>query len=193
MNLYIRFFANVLKNLIFPSRKPVADDGAMGQAIFEETSLKMRVLPNDLDVNFHMNNGRFLAIMDIGRMDYTMRMGLHKVMAKEKWGAVASAINVVYMKSLNLFNAYELKTKLLSWDESWFYMEQNFVRDNKVCASAVVKATFIKGGKRVSPQVVMEKVSQASVKAPVFPEYLENLIKGEEAFIAGIKKFNRGE
>ena len=29
----------------------------------------MRVWPNDLDTNAHMNNGRYLTLMDLGRFD----------------------------------------------------------------------------------------------------------------------------
>src|SRR3712207_8312043 len=31
--------------------------------------LKGRVLPNDLDAHFHMNNGRYLTLMDLGRSE----------------------------------------------------------------------------------------------------------------------------
>ena len=31
------------------------------------------VAPTDLDINLHMNNGRFLQIMDIGRRDWMLR------------------------------------------------------------------------------------------------------------------------
>ena len=33
----------------------------------------MRVLPNDLDLLWHMNNGRYLSLMDQGRVDLMVR------------------------------------------------------------------------------------------------------------------------
>ena len=41
--------------------------------------LVLRVLPNDLDINFHVNNGRFLTLCDLNRMDLFIRTGLLKV------------------------------------------------------------------------------------------------------------------
>jgi len=38
--------------------------------------LTFRVLPTDLDVLGHMNNGVYLSIMDLGRMDLLQRSGV---------------------------------------------------------------------------------------------------------------------
>lgn len=37
------------------------------------TKVSLRVWPNDLDVNLHVNNGRYLALADIGRMHWFVR------------------------------------------------------------------------------------------------------------------------
>ncbi len=42
----------------------------------EESVLKLRVWPVDLDVNLHMNNGRYLSVMDLNRVDVILRTGL---------------------------------------------------------------------------------------------------------------------
>ncbi len=42
----------------------------------DESVLKLRVWPVDLDVNLHMNNGRYLSVMDLGRVDVILRTGL---------------------------------------------------------------------------------------------------------------------
>lgn len=181
MNLYFRFLAVIIKNLLRPQKRD----------IFDETSVDLRVLPNDLDLNMHMNNGRFLTVMDIGRTDYTMKIGMHKHMLKEKWGAVATAINIAFLRPLPPFKKYQLRTRLLSWDDMWFYMEQNFVRDNQIVASAIVKATFLAKGKRISPKTVIPKCGYTEARPPEFPHYLKEMIEGEEAFIANIKESNK--
>ncbi len=38
--------------------------------------MTFRVLPTDLDVLGHMNNGVYLSIMDLGRMDLLQRSGI---------------------------------------------------------------------------------------------------------------------
>jgi acyl-CoA thioesterase FadM len=42
----------------------------------DESVMTLRVLPTDVDANLHMNNGRYLSIMDLGRFDLTVRNGL---------------------------------------------------------------------------------------------------------------------
>ena len=42
----------------------------------ESSNCNFRVLPTDLDVNLHMNNGRFLQIMDLARIDWLLRTGI---------------------------------------------------------------------------------------------------------------------
>ena len=52
----------------------------------------MRVWPNDLDTNAHMNNGRYLTLMDLGRFDLMTQCGLvgtvlkKKVVSGRRWG-----------------------------------------------------------------------------------------------------------
>ena len=35
----------------------------------EEATIGLRVWPNDLDLNMHVNSGRYLSFMDIGRVE----------------------------------------------------------------------------------------------------------------------------
>ena len=56
MNLYFRLLMLLIKLI----RKP-----RLG--LLDTSVLILRVLPNDLDMNMHMNNGRYLSIMDLGR------------------------------------------------------------------------------------------------------------------------------
>jgi acyl-CoA thioesterase FadM len=48
-----------------------------------KNSLRLRVLPNDIDINLHMNNGRYLTICDLTRVDMFIRTGLAKTMLQE--------------------------------------------------------------------------------------------------------------
>ncbi len=56
----------------------------------DTASKQMRVLPNDLDVQMHMNNGRYLSIMDLGRLDLIVRLGFWNV-ARARAGTLSSA------------------------------------------------------------------------------------------------------
>ncbi|MGA7593853.1 MAG: acyl-CoA thioesterase, partial [Gallionella sp.] len=64
--------------------------------------LDLRVLPNDLDINLHMNNGRYLTICDLNRIDLFIRTGLLKAMFRRNWIPVIAEHTMTYKKPLGL-------------------------------------------------------------------------------------------
>jgi acyl-CoA thioesterase FadM len=181
MNLLLRFFFNILKNLLFP--RPMG--------ILDTSVLNMRVLPTDLDLNFHMNNGRYLTIMDIGRTDFVVRSGLHKLIVKEKLGAVAAAVNITFLKPLGPLSKYQLHSRVIDWDDMWFYIEQQFVQDNMIKTNAIVKVTFLKGNKKLAPIDIISRLPAGKVEKPEAPQYLKELIEGEKHLLHALKLKNK--
>ena len=57
------------------------------------SSLAFRVSPGDIDVNRHMNNGRYLTIMDLGRIDVLIRTGLWREMNRQKLQGSSSPLS----------------------------------------------------------------------------------------------------
>jgi acyl-CoA thioesterase FadM len=90
---------------------------------FGVSRLTSRVWPNDLDVNMHMNNGRYLTIMDLGRFDLILRMGLWKAARRHGWMPVLSAANVIFRLELRPFRLFVLETRILWWSGTHMLME----------------------------------------------------------------------
>ena len=67
----------------------------------DETSLTFRVWPNDVDVLMHMNNGRYLTLMDLGRADGIIRSGVHAILKEHDWYAVVLPLNYLLNCLLN--------------------------------------------------------------------------------------------
>lgn len=169
MNLYLRLIWLLI-------RMPF-----MGRSAhpLDETSLDMRVLPNDLDLNMHMNNGRYLTIMDLGRLHLTYCNRLLGRCLKRGWLPVLGSAKIHFIKSLNIFEKYQLKTKVIYWDEKWIYLEQDFMKQGEVCATALVKALFTsKKGKITSQQVI--DLMDEPVEKPTIPKHLERWIVAEK-------------
>jgi hypothetical protein len=47
--------------------------------------LRFCVLLNDLDLNLHMNNGRYLSVCDLGKIDVMIRSGTASIAIRRKW------------------------------------------------------------------------------------------------------------
>jgi len=158
MNLLFRLFWIIVESFFRKRLHPLA-----------ESVLHLRVLPNDLDLNFHMNNGRFLSIMDLGRLDLLIRTDLAKALLKHRWQPLVGAVNVRYKQSLMPFQKYRLHTKVIGWDEKWFYIEQRFARGNRTIAVGLVKALFRGERRNIRPDECL-KLIHVNIDPPQMPE-----------------------
>ena len=91
-----------------------------------------------------MNNGRYLTLMDLGRLDILVSSGLWRALVKNRWTPIASAITIRYRRELRPFQKFRLETRLATWDATLVVMEQTFVftggaRDGQVAARALFK------------------------------------------------------
>ncbi len=125
-----------------------------------ENQLFLRVLPNDLDISMHVNNGRFLTLCDLSRFDLFIRTGLLTVMRQRKWMPLIAYHDMKYMASLTLFQRYSLTMEIKDFDEKYFYSDHIFSRGDKVVAQGKSHAV-IRGHKGViPPQDVIDAVKE---------------------------------
>lgn len=123
--------------------------------------LNMMVLPNDLDINMHMNNGRYLTICDLSRVDMFIRSGLAKTMLKEKWLPIITEHTMVYKKALKPFQKYIVKMDVTGWDARSFDMVHTFIVGDRVVAEGTSKGViYSKQEGVIPPERVMETVGR---------------------------------
>jgi len=139
VNLYLRLLLLLLRLWRLPRR-----------GLLESSCAAFRVLPNDCDINFHMNNGRYLSFMDLGRVHLMAQTGLLPVIVKQGWMPVLTAAEINFIRSIRPLQKFDLVTRLVSWDEKYFYIEQKFESRGVLCAHAYVKGLFLRKGVKVS-------------------------------------------
>ena len=71
--------------------------------VLDEDSVKMRVWPNDIDFNFHLNNSRYLTCMDYGRIHMLAATGILGIVVRNRWTPLVGSIDIVYRRSLALW------------------------------------------------------------------------------------------
>lgn len=148
MNLIVRMMM-LLGASFFKPRLPVEKP---------KNSLFMRVLPNDIDINLHMNNGRYLTICDLTRVDMFIRTGLARTMFREKWMPVIAEHTMKYKKGLKMFQKYEVKMEVIGWDDKAFQMLHTFVIGDRVVAEGTSRGVIVSRTGVVPPLEVMKKV-----------------------------------
>jgi acyl-CoA thioesterase FadM len=132
MNLYLRLLLTLLRAWRAPRIVP----GASIERI-------LRVLPNDLDVNGHMNNGRYLTVIDLMLVEYFVRTGFAATMMRRGWRPMAGGSFITYRRGLKPLQAYTLRFRLDASDAHWNYMRFEFVRDGQVCAAGYMKGAAV--------------------------------------------------
>lgn len=166
MRLRIRLLLLVMSSLW---RKPMS--------VLDESVMNFRVLPNDIDIS-KITNDRYIALMDLGRMDVAFRVGLLGPMFKRKTVPLATFDTIRFRYPLKVFQKYQLKTRVIWWDDSTFYFKQNFERKGRVLATGYVCATLLASSGPVSPQEILSEVGQLE-KKPRKPKIVSKLIEME--------------
>ena len=144
--------------------------------VFDEDAVKMRVWPNDIDFNFHLNNSRYLAHMDYGRIRMLAATGIFGIAMRRRWTPLVGSIDIVYRRSLPLWAPFAMTTRNLCWDERWFYIEQTMRSKDGLASIAWIKALFQDRGKNILPQSIVEMVQPGLSSPPV----TESMLKWNE-------------
>lgn len=134
-----------------------------------ESSVSFRVMPGDLDINLHMNNGRYLQVMDLGRFDFIIRVGLLPALRRRRWMPLVGSETIRFRRSLAPFGAFRLHTRLLCWDDKWFYFEQRFTARGELVAAGIVKGLLRGPGGNVPPADVLEASGHTAASPPPPP------------------------
>ena len=142
--------------------------------LLDEDRVRMRVWPNDIDFNLHLNNSRFLSCMDYGRMHMIAAMGILDLLVRERWTPLVGSVFITYRRSLPLFARFTLTSRVLCWDERWVYMEQTFLGQQGLVAVAWVKGLFRDGEVNLEPQSIVDRI-QPGLVSPPMPDQLESL------------------
>ncbi|MGB7430884.1 MAG: thioesterase family protein [Ahrensia sp.] len=140
----------------------------------DETRLRLRCLPTDLDIALHMNNGRYLTIADLGRWDMMVRIRFWKIMRAKGWHPVVGSSKIWHRASLMPFQPFDLTTKVLFWDEKWTYIEHRFEgvgdKAGKLYCRIVVKTLFLHGREKVSSNALAEAMGNTDQSPPIDAE-----------------------
>ena len=151
------------------------------------SSLALRVLPNDLDLSLHMNNGRYLAVMDLGRLDLLIRSGLGGAVWRNGWTPVANAALIRFRRELRAFARYRLETRIIGWQEQAVLLEQTFVfadgdREGQVAARALFKgALYDRKSQRYVPVGDLMAAIGISAASPLPSADLEAFLTADRA------------
>lgn len=171
MNLYLRLLAVLARILVGPK-----------QGVLDASKLYFRVWPHDCDLNLHMNNGRYLTLMDLGRIHLIGQIKILRELLRRGWMPVLGAVEINFIRPLNPLQKFCLTTRMLTWDEKYFYIEQRFERGGRLHALAHIKGLFVHGSAPVANSRVLA-LTGSEIAAPPPPAVI-----GEWNALLALKK-----
>jgi acyl-CoA thioesterase FadM len=159
MNLWFR----LLWLLLFRNRRR-AD-------LLATTTVRVRVWPGDLDLYRHVNNGRYLTIADIGRIDWFLRTGVMQQALRLHASPVIGDAMAKFRRDLRLFQSFDIHSRLLGWDERWIFLEHRFVRAGRVIGVVAIRGLFRSERGALSPAEFLHSLGGPSA-SPALPEWV---------------------
>ena len=166
----------LLKSLITSSffRKRIEP---LGQSV-----LHMRVWPNDLDLNMHVNSGRYLSFMDIGRVDLLARMRIFRNVWRRGWRPINGGTMISYRKSLFLWERFTVRSRILCWDEKWIYFEHIVEKASGELAASANSRGVLRGREgNVKPEALLEVAGATDLVSPPMPAHVAKWREAEAA------------
>jgi acyl-CoA thioesterase FadM len=159
----------------------------------DESVITLRVLPNDIDMNLHLNNGRYLTIMDLGRLDFIARTGMLRPMVRERWAPLVGSASIRFVRSIDALRRYQLRTRLMCWDDKWFYFEQRFERNGELVAIGWVKGLLRGRNGNLRPAEILA-LAGLSTESPPMPAGIaqwQAALRAADAGAGGTKSAER--
>ena len=142
---------------------------------------RFRVWPNDLDFNFHMNNARYLAVMDLGRMDLILRTQLGRVVYRRKLKPLLASVMVRFRRPLAPLQSFTLNTHVIGWDARWTYIEHRIESRGELVCLAIAKVAFLgKNGLIANDELLA--LMGVQEQSPNLPDWVRGWTQAEDGF-----------
>jgi acyl-CoA thioesterase FadM len=164
-------FRTLLHVLFLSRRKP-----DLGH--YDVAHTRFIVLPTDLDINRHMNNGVYFSIMDVARFDLLVRSDVFRIMRQRRWYPVVVSETITFRKSLEPWQRFTIESRLLGFDEKAVYCEQRFVRPGRdgrpeVYAKGFIRARFLRKEGGTVPVAELIEAFGAPPVSDELPDWIE--------------------
>ena len=160
--------------------------------LLETTRVRVRVWPNDLDFNAHVNNGRYLTLADLGRVHWFLRTGTLAVARRQKAYPVVGDAIAKFRRDLRLFQSFEIHSRMVGWDDRWGFLEHRFVRDGRVLGVVAIRGVFKGPNGRLEPGSLLAELAP-DTPSPKLPEWVNRFNEGGELLSEILREEERSQ
>jgi acyl-CoA thioesterase FadM len=145
--------------------------------LLDDSVLRFRAWPTDIDLNRHLNDGRYVSLAGLGRVYLLVRSGVFREALQRHWYPVVGAVTIRYRREIPALRRFTLRTRVAGWDEKWFYFEQRFELDGTLAAIVWARG-LVRTRKGAVPTSDLLTLAGVSVPSPSLPDGLVRWSEG---------------
>jgi hypothetical protein len=113
---------------------------------------------------------------DLGKIDVMIRSGAATIARRHRWRPLIGGTVIRYRFGLRPLQSFQLETRVLCWDQKWFYFQHRIDTKRGIAALALSKALLHDGLRSVPPEEVLAALGEAPPRPPVPDEIAEWLL-----------------
>lgn len=128
--------------------------------------------PWDIDPWMELNNGRALTLYDLGRIPLAGRTGLTQAARDMGWGLTVAGVSVRYRRRVQMFQRFDMRSRLIGWDARFLYIEQSMWRAGECTNQMLLRMAVITKGGMIAPARVAAALGHADA-SPALPQWVQ--------------------
>ncbi|XP_050434469.1 protein THEM6-like [Adelges cooleyi] len=145
----------------------------------------------DLDVYLtHMNNARYLREVDFARIEFLMRTGLWRELRRRGGLMFTIANSIRYRKFVRTCSSFEIRTRIVYWDDMSIFFEHRFVTKGDGFVRAVLhnrQRVTVCSADELIRSVAGSKAQDAALRKPDCPLDIHHWIQSNLMSSASLK------
>lgn len=172
MNLFFR----LLKLLIgFAITRP-------GCGVLDEATMRLRVWITDHDQFGHMNNSRYISLMDLGMIDLFLKAGMVGDMRRARISPLIAGKRIAFYRPLSFPTRYEVRTRIVCWNTYHVLFQHDFVSGGKLCSRghSIGRLIGAKGDRPTIDEVIVRTGWDVPAQSPQPTPYEQDILDRAE-------------
>ncbi|CAG9560516.1 unnamed protein product [Danaus chrysippus] len=140
----------------------------------------------DVDIFLrHMNNARYVRDLDFARFHFYDRSGIYKNIKAVDGHVLQGASSIRYRRTIPIFNAYKVETRLVYWEDKSLFIEQKFItlHDGFVRAIVLSRQNLV----NIDADALLKNIPGVE-KKPECPEEIKHWLQAIEISSARLRK-----
>ena len=138
-----------------------------------------RCWPWDLDPWMELNNGRTLTLYDLGRLPFSVRIGMVGALYANRWGMTVAGVSVRYRRRVRMFQRVEMHSRLIGWDARFVYAEQAMWRGGEALNHILVRLAATDAAGILPTEKLITAMGHPGRESPPLPGWVKAWIDAD--------------